>query len=102
MAAINPWVPMKKPIDLKHMGKLMEELAECLAATSRCVIQGVEEAESVTGKSNRQWLREEIADVLANVDLVIEHFGLDKQAIEERRERKKAGLREWHGMLVED
>jgi hypothetical protein len=99
MAAINPWRPIKRPIDLKHLGKLAEELSECGAVVSRCIIQGVDETEPTTGKINRQWLLEEIADVLANADLVIEHFGLARATIEKRRSRKKTGLRKWHRML---
>jgi hypothetical protein len=64
--ALNPWRPMTRPIDLKHLGKLGEESNELGAAISRCIIQGIDEREPVTGKPNRQWLAEEIADVLAN------------------------------------
>ena len=96
---MNPWMPMTSAIDLKVMGKLNEELGECSAAASRCIIQGVMEHEPVTGKPNVQWLSEEIADVQANIELAIERFGLDVAAINDRKERKKAQLREWHGML---
>jgi NTP pyrophosphatase (non-canonical NTP hydrolase) len=95
----NPWQPMKVPKDLKVIGKLGEELCEAGAAVFRCVIQGIDEVEPVTKKPNRQWLTEEIADVLANVDLVIDHFGLDLAAIEARAVAKRAKLIEWHGML---
>lgn len=96
----SPWIPMSKPIDLKHLGKLAEELAECGAAVSRCLIQGIEEAEPVTGKINRAWLEDELADVIANAELNIEHFDLDIKRITERVERKKERLRRWHKMLV--
>jgi hypothetical protein len=99
--ALNPWVPMTRPIDLKHLGKLGEELNECGAAVMRCIIQGIDEAEPVTGKVNRKWLEDEAADVLANIDLVIEHFGLDAGRISERVVRKQAHLRGWHSMLAE-
>ena len=36
--------------------------------------------------------------ITSNIDLVIEHFGLDRKAIRERAERKKAHLRGWHSM----
>jgi NTP pyrophosphatase (non-canonical NTP hydrolase) len=95
---MNPWLPMKDPVDLKHLGKLLEELGECTSAVSRCVIQGIDECEPSTGKSNRQWLREEIADVLCGFELCIERFGLDRTAIERRKERKKLEQRAWHPM----
>lgn len=96
---ISPWVPMSRPIDLKHLGKLAEELNECGAAVARCLIQGIAEQEPDTGKVNRDWLQEEMADVLANIELVIGHFNLDLEAIEKRVTRKAAGLRQWHRML---
>jgi hypothetical protein len=97
--ALNPWRPMSRPIDLKHIGKLGEEANELGSAVSRCIIQGIDECEPVTGKPNRVWLRDEIADVLANIELCVEHFGLDKEAIRARAERKKVHLRGWHSML---
>lgn len=96
---MNPWNPMDKPIDLKHLGKLGEETNELGAAVSRCIIQGIDEAEPVTGKVNRKWLEDEIADVAANIDLVIEHFKLDTNRITERALDKKGKLKLWHGML---
>jgi hypothetical protein len=92
----SPWHPISNAVDLKHLGKFGEELNECGAAVSRCIIQGVDEAEPVTGKINRHWLEDEIADVQAGIDLVIEHFGLDDVRILKRLNRKKTHLRQWH------
>lgn len=94
----NPWHPIDDKVDLKHLGKLGEELNECGSAVSRCIIQGVDESEPVTGKINRVWLEEEIADVRANSELCIERFALDEARIAARAERKKAHLRQWHGL----
>lgn len=96
---LNPWHPMTEPIDLKHLGKLGEELNEAGAAVSRCIIQGIAESEPVTGKSNREWLEDELADVIANAELVTSHFGLNRARMKARIERKKAHLRAWHAML---
>lgn len=95
---VNPWHPMTDPVDLKTLGKFLEELGECTAAASRCVIQGVDEAEPVTGKINREWLQEEIADILAGADLTIERFKLDREAIATRCARKMLALYRWHVM----
>jgi hypothetical protein len=94
----NPWHPIKNAGDLKHLGKLGEELNECGAAVSRCIIQGVDEAEPVTGKVNRVWLQEEIADVLANINLVVKHFNLDTDVMSKRVNRKISHLQKWHSM----
>lgn len=98
LRAASPWHPITDAVDLKHLGKLGEELNECGAAVCRCIIQGVDEREPVTGRINRDWLQDEIADVLANVDLVIQRFNLDVPKMSTRAERKKRHLRQWHGL----
>jgi NTP pyrophosphatase (non-canonical NTP hydrolase) len=95
---LNPWHPMTKPVDLKHLGKLGEELGECSAAVARCIIQGIDEAEPVTGKINRIWLEDEISDVLANFTLVINHFDLDDKRMADRLLVKVKHLSQWHKM----
>jgi NTP pyrophosphatase (non-canonical NTP hydrolase) len=94
----NPWHPMSNAVDLKHLGKLAEELSEAGAAVARCIIQGIDEAEPVTGKINRQWLQDELADVLANIDLVVDQFKLDRLVMIRRQVRKKQHLRQWHAL----
>lgn len=95
---MNPWHPMSDPVDLKTLGKLCEELGECSAAAARCLIQGIDEREPRTGKPNRRWLSEELADVLANVRLTVDHFGLDQDFILSRADAKRAGLQQWRSM----
>jgi hypothetical protein len=51
--ALNPWHPMSKPIDLKHLGKLIEELSEANSAAARCLIQGIDQVEPITHKPNQ-------------------------------------------------
>lgn len=87
---------MSDACDLKHIGKLGEELGEAQQVVCRCIIQGIDQRDPTSDISNRVWLEKELADVLANIDLVIERFGLDKDFIEQRREAKKPPLREWH------
>jgi NTP pyrophosphatase (non-canonical NTP hydrolase) len=89
---------MMDPVDLKHLGKLSEELGEATAAVSRCVIQGIDECEPVTGRVNREWLENELADVLANITLVVDHFSLDMHRMQHRAERKMEHLRAWHNL----
>lgn len=95
----SPWIPMQSPIGLKHLGKLAEELSECGSAVARCIIQGIDEAEPVTGKLNRAWLEDEIADVYANLELCIIHFNLDLGRIHNRVLKKKEHLSIWHRQL---
>jgi NTP pyrophosphatase (non-canonical NTP hydrolase) len=95
----SPWQPMSDEIDLKHLGKLAEELNECGSAVARCIIQGIDEAEPSTGVVNREWLTKEIADVLANISLVIARFDLNEFVIADRVSFKKEHLKKWHNMV---
>jgi hypothetical protein len=94
----SPWVPMDDPTDLKHLGKFGEELGECVASVCRSIIQGIDGEEPTTRKSNHEWLEDEVADVIGNAELVMEHFGLDNRRIRQRAEMKKIQLRKWHAM----
>lgn len=96
VAEPSPWHPMTDPIDLKHLGKFAEELGECTSAVARCMIQGIDECEPSTGEINRDWLTKEIADVICNVELVVEHFNLDWHKINERTVMKRHHLKRWH------
>ena len=92
----QPWHPMTNSVDLKHLGKLAEELGECISAVSRCVIQGIDEKQPVTGKPNKEWLEDEIADVYANLQLVINRFNLNTNSILHRMKKKEVHLKAWH------
>lgn len=52
----------------------------------------------VTGRVNREWLMNEVADALAGIELLIEHFELPMDYIFHRKCQKKVRLREWHQM----
>jgi NTP pyrophosphatase (non-canonical NTP hydrolase) len=93
---VSPWHPMTDPVDRKITGKALEELGECISAIARCQIQGIDEREPVTGKLNRQWLEEEIADVLASIGILAQHFKLSDDRIAARIEGKTLKLQRWH------
>ena len=96
MTVLDPWHPMTDPVDIKTLGKLTEELNECGAATARCLIQGIDESNPETGEPNRTWLENEIADVLANIELTMIRFKLDPVRIDQRITEKLVRLRAWH------
>jgi hypothetical protein len=95
---LNPWHPMTDPVDIKHIGKLIEELGELQAALARCLIQGIDEQEPVSGVINRGWLENEVADVEAGLFLLKYRFGLDQEYMTNRSQKKTARLQEWHRM----
>lgn len=94
-----PWHPMTNARDIKTLGKLQEELGEAISAASRCLIQGIMERDPETGELNRDWLQDELADVMANISMTVERFGLDKEAMQARSLRKYQFQTIWHGQL---
>lgn len=97
----SPWQPETNKLRLAILGKLGEELGEAGAIVNRCVIQGIEESEPVTGRVNAVALTEEIADVLAAADIAIDHFRLDRGAINLRIARKRDHLKGWHKLITD-
>lgn len=93
--AYGAWKPTQNSVDLKVLGKLCEESTELGSALARCIIQGIDEKEPTTGKVNRVWLQEEIADVLVNIQLTVEHFCLDEGFMSERIDNKFSKLLAW-------
>lgn len=91
----SPWHPETDSERLKVLGKLIEEATELATAAARCIIQGIDEAEPVTGKVNRVWLEDEIADVMANIGIAMNHLKLNQQRIEQRAERKANYIGRW-------
>lgn len=96
------WQPITNKHDLAVIGKLGEEACELGSALFRCVIQGIDEAEPTTGKVNRQWVEEEVADVLALVDTIVTRFDLDIQRIMQRRQKKFFYKKPWFDALKVD
>lgn len=82
------WEPITNQADLAILGKLGEELCEGGAAIFRCIIQGVDEKEPTTGKVNREWLRDELADIEAMIEHAKIRFNIDRYEVSKRRQRK--------------
>jgi len=93
------WIPITDPITLAHLGKLGEELGECSAIVSRCIIQGMDGVDPSSGKINRDALRDELADVNAMTRLASELFALPLDTMQTRVQRKMKMKRTWHDML---
>lgn len=80
------------------ISELTRALGACTAATARCIIQGVDEAEPSTGRPNRDWLIEAIVDVRRCCAAAIGDLLLDASAIESRMTFKRSHLTRWHKM----
>lgn len=93
------WVPTTNLAMLRRMGKTIEELSELSSVCARCIIQGIDEIDPATGKTNRQRLTEEIADVDAQLFCTVADLHLDAHAISERSDRKRGYMRDWESMF---
>lgn len=97
---LNPWKPETDPQRIAVLGKLGEELGELTQMVNRCIIQGLEESEPVTGVPNRVALQKEIADVLATTTLAILYLKLDGDFVAQRGAGKAEELGGWYDTLA--
>lgn len=95
----SDWQPITSKHDLALLGKLGEEATELGSALFRCIIQGLDEKEPTTGKVNRRWLEEEIADVEAMIQIAKRRLFLSEAFIGERRARKMGYKEPWFAAL---
>lgn len=100
MTSLTMWDTEKSPLILRRVGKTGEEAAELLKVTNRIVLQGLDGVDPSTGKTNRQALTEEIADVMAQCDVCIDSLDLDWDAIRRRVRVKVELMREWEAMYA--
>lgn len=95
----SPWQPEQDKLRLALLGKLAEELNEAGAIVARCIIQGIDESEPMTRRLNKWALENELADVQATTNLVVQHFFLDRERMATRVARKIQHLTGWHKLL---
>lgn len=77
-----------------------EECAEVIQAVSKINRFGIDNFKPGKPKTNRQHLEEEIGDLLAMVDLLVESKLLNEESIELARVVKHNKLREWSKIYV--
>lgn len=90
---MNPWVPDDNPHQARRIGKTGEEVNELGSVLFRISIQGIDSVDPSSGKTNRQRLLEESADVYAQLDCNMDAIFSAKErneiylrAIEKRRQ----------------
>ncbi len=96
---MNPWTPTTDLAELRRLGKTMEELGELHAVLARCIIQGIDEIDPSSGKTNRQRLQEEIADVRAQIICTTRHYNLDRAFMARRIDKKVDQMAEWEALF---
>jgi len=98
--SITLWRPEPNVLIHQALGKACEEASELANILARCLIQGLDQSEPVSGKPNRKALSDEIADLDAAVQWLRELTG--EEYDEERADRKLNGFRQWQRMLEAD
>jgi hypothetical protein len=101
MSTVTKWMPTTDRMLQRRMGKTGEKLGELSAVTNRILIQGIDEIDPSSGKTNRHRLEDEIADVYAQLDENISRLGLNVELIEQRRQVKRGYMQEWEEMYLE-
>jgi NTP pyrophosphatase (non-canonical NTP hydrolase) len=75
---------------------MQEEAAEVIQVVSKICRFGID---SYTGRSNRDQLAAEIGDIVAMIDLAVEHGIVDRNAIVAAAARKREKLRFYSGIF---
>jgi NTP pyrophosphatase (non-canonical NTP hydrolase) len=78
-----------------------EECAEVVVAVSKISRFGLDNYKPGKPKTNRQHLEEEVGDLLAMVDLMLEHDIIDNSSVELARVAKKEKLKLWSNIYSE-
>lgn len=99
MTDITLWLPETRTVIHQALGKAAEESAELSKIAVRCIIQGLDAVDPVTGKPNRQSLADELADIEATTEWLFELLSLDVEAHNARATRKLEGFRRWQAMI---
>ena len=99
---LQPWYVEIDSQRLRRFGKTLEELGELQAVVARCIIQGIDEVDPSSQKTNRLRLEEEIADAYAQLFILEERFNLDTEFIAGRMMHKTDQMYEWDRLVEED
>jgi NTP pyrophosphatase (non-canonical NTP hydrolase) len=77
-----------------------EECAEVVVAVSKISRFGLDNYKPGKPKTNRQHLEEEVGDLLAMIDLMLEHNVIDIDSVELARVAKKEKLKLWSNIYT--
>ena len=94
---ISPWHPEQDRHRLAVLGKLAEECNELAGRAARCIIQGLDEVDPDSGRTNREELEREIADVEACLSQAQKRLGVSFDL--GRAADKSRGFDQWHRIL---
>ena len=88
--------PGKTDIQIfEALGILQEECAEAIVEVSKVRRFGFDNLHYKSGISHKEHLEQEVGDVLAMVDILVEQGVLDYTSLNSAKMRKKEKLQEW-------
>lgn len=90
-----------KPQVQETLDILQEECAEVIVEVSKCRRFGVDSLHYKTNLSHSTMLENEIGDVLAMVDILIDQGIISDANLELAKQRKKEKLKQWSGIFKE-
>ena len=96
---LQKWVPTQDLLELRRLGKSLEEMGECVAIMARCIIQGIDGADPKTGAINRVRMWQEMADVAAQFACTAKEFSLPRDLMMARTADKIDQMYEWEEMF---
>lgn len=80
---------------------LQEECAEVIVEVSKCRRFGIDSVHYRTGELHRVMLEQEIGDVLALIDILVDQGVLDTDALDAAKESKRLKLMQWSRIFDE-
>lgn len=95
--SISPWMPERNPLTVAMIGKLGEEASELAQRCFRILIQGLDQSDPDSKRTNSEELAREMSDVAACMHVV--HEKLKIYLMLGRRDDKVAGFERWHKMI---
>jgi NTP pyrophosphatase (non-canonical NTP hydrolase) len=90
-----------KPQVQETLDILQEECAEVIVEVSKCRRFGVDSLHYKTNLPHSTMLENEIGDVLAMIDILIDQGIVDTNNLEIAKQRKKEKLTQWSGIFKE-
>lgn len=98
------WVPDIDEHQARRIGKTGEETNELGAVLFRIQIQGLNAVDPGSGKTNRQRLLEEMADVTAQIEITCDFLWISQNQgsdFDNRVQEKKRQMAEWEAHFNE-
>lgn len=87
--------PMTAADDVLLLAKLTEELGVASTTVGRCLLYGLDSCALTPPTSNRVWLEDHLADVMATLSVVVDRFGLNSERMSMRGQIRAEWLHEW-------